>query len=139
MPQPPITLSNGTTTLDLDPDLQWSDEFTWAAVEQATERSIGGSLIVDVAVKIAGRPITLQSPADNAAWMLRATLAQLQAWESMPEQVFILTLRGTEYRVIFSRADGAPIEARPVDFVADPEPGGFGDWYLCTLRFLTVE
>lgn len=139
MPQPPITLSDGITILTLDPDLRWTDEFAWGRIEQATERSIGGALIVDVAVNIAGRPITLKNPADNAAWMRRAVLSQLQAWEALPSQRFTLNLRGTPYIVIFDRSNGAAIEAEPVEFVADPEPGGFGDWYLCTLRFLTVE
>lgn len=138
MTQPAITLSAGATTLTLDPDLHWTDEFAWSSVQQSTERSIGGALIIDVAQKIAGRPITLAPPADNAAWMPRATLAQLQAWEAQPELVLTLNLRGTAFQVVFNR-ENDPIQSSPVDFVADPEPGGFGDWYLCTLKFLTVE
>lgn len=139
MTQPAITLTVGTTELVLDPDLQWADEFDWSPIEQAVEYSLTGALIVDHGEKLAGRPITLQAPGDNAAWMLRAVLSQLQAWEADPALASMtLNLRGTIYNVIFRRHDGAPIEAHPVEFVANPIPGGFGDWYLTTLRFMVI-
>lgn len=138
MTQPVITLSDGTTTLVLDPDLAWTDEFDWAQVAQAIERSLTGALIVDVGVLDAGRPITLAPPADNAAWMSRAALAQLRTWEAMPNLALTINLRGTAFNVVFRRHDGLPIEAHPVVFVADPLPGGFGDWYLVTLRFMEI-
>ena len=138
MTQPVITLSDGTTTLTLDPDLYWSDEFEWYEIEQAVERSLTGALIVDHGVRQDGRPITLDPPDDAAAWMPRATLAQLQAWETNPALTLTLSLRGTPFTVVFRRHDGAPIEARPVEFVADPLPGEFGDWYLTTLRLMVI-
>lgn len=138
MSQPVITLSAGGTTLTLDPDLFWSDEFTWFATEQTVERSVTGALIIDVGTRIGGRPITLEPSDDNAAWMPRATLAQLQAWEANPALTLSLSLRGVTYAVVFRRHDGAPIEARPVQFVADPLPGQFGDWYLVTLRLMEI-
>ncbi len=136
MSQPPITLSAGGTTLDLDPDLFWSDEFTWNAVEQAVDRSVTGALIVYTGTRAGGRPITLQPADDESAWMPRATLAQLQAWEANAALTLTLSLRGVDYTVVFRRHDSSPIEARPVQFVADPLPGGFGDWYLVTLRLM---
>lgn len=139
MTQPVITLAVGAVTLELDPDLQWSDEFDWSPVEQAIEYSLTGALIVDHGLRQAGRPITLDAPSDDAAWMPRGVLTQLQAWEADPALAgMTLNLRGTTYDVIFRRHDGAPIEARPVTFVADPLPGGFGDWYLTTLRFMVT-
>lgn len=139
MTQPQITLSDGIETIVLDQDLFWSDEFTWAEVEQSVERSIPGSLVIDVCIKKAGRPITLQGPAENAAWMLRSDIERLQAWEKDPTLILKLGLRGRDFSVVFRRYDGAPVEANPVDFVANPDPGGFGDWYLTTIKFLTVE
>lgn len=138
MAQPAITLSDGTTTLNLDPDLYWSDEFEWHVIEQAVERSITGALIIDLGERQGGRPITLQPPDDNAAWMPRVTLGQLQTWESDPALTLTLSLRGTPYTVVFRRHDGAPVEAHPVEFVADPLPGAFGDWYLTTLRLMVI-
>lgn len=138
MPQPQITLSDGVTTLALDPDLYWSDEYSFAQIEQAVERSVSGALIVYQGVKSAGRPITLQPPDDSSAWMRSAALSALRAWEANPSVTLTLNLRGVVHSVIFRRADGPPIEASPVTFVADYEPGDFGDWWRVTLRFLTV-
>lgn len=84
MSQPVITLTVGGTALDLDPDLYWRDEFDWYAIEQSAERGLTGALIVDEGVRLDGRPITLTPPDDNAAWMPRAVLTQLQAWEAQP-------------------------------------------------------
>ena len=122
-----ISLSAGEQTLELPPDLQWVDEFDWFCVEQSAERSLSGALIVDQGVRTKGRPITLQPSADDAAWMLRADLVQLMAWESDPQLTLRLNLRGRPFSVRFRRWDGAPFEARPTIFVADPLPGGMGD------------
>lgn len=138
MTQPVITLTAAGTTLTLDPDLHWSDEFEWATTEQAIQRSLTGALIIHAAAKIKGRPITLAPPDDASAWMPRATLAQLRAWEADPALTFTLDLRGTAYNVVFRRHDGVPIEARPVTFVANPLPGEFGDWFLVTIRLMEI-
>jgi hypothetical protein len=133
-----ISLSAGAVTLQLDPDLQWRDEFGWSAIEEAEERGITGALIVDIGIKSGGRPITLAPPDDASAWMSRATIHQLQTWEQNPSLTMTLLFRGTSYQVKFRRTEGVPIEAHPATFVANPLPGGFGDWYLTTLRFIEV-
>lgn len=133
-----VSLSVGAVTLDLDPDLQWTDEFSWSAIEETEERGLTGALIIDIGVKTSGRPITLAPPDDSSAWMPRATISQLQLWEKVPALTMTLQLRGTSYQVRFRRTDGAPIEADPHEFVANPLPGGLGDWYLTTLRFSEV-
>jgi len=138
MSQPNITLAAGGTSLQLDPDLFWSDEFSWHAVEQAVDRSVTGALIVYTGTRSGGRPITLQPADDNSAWMPRATLTQLQAWEANAALTLTLSLRGIDRSVVFRRHDGAPIDARPVQFVADPQPGEFGDWYLVTIRLMEI-
>ena len=45
-----------TTTIDLHPDLYWSDGLDWAPVEQSVQRSVSGALIVMASERIAGRP-----------------------------------------------------------------------------------
>lgn len=50
-----ITLSDGTTTIELPPDLHWRDEFSWTPVEQSTEYSLTGALIVQSGARQAGR------------------------------------------------------------------------------------
>jgi hypothetical protein len=131
-----ITLSDGTTTLTLDPDLYWSDEYDWAATEQAIERTLTGALIVQAAGRIAGRPITLEPEDDNSSWMTRADMDTLAAWANTPGQTMTLTLRGIAHNVIFRHHDGGPYTAKPVVHYSDPAGT---DWVLVTLRFTTVE
>lgn len=130
-----ITLTAGATTLTLDPDLLWEDEFAWAATEQSVTRGLTGKLIIQAALRQAGRPITLKNEDDASAWMTRADMAQLQAWADTPDLRMTLTLRGTPYLVVFRHHDGGPFEARMLVHYADPMNT---DWVLATLRFMTV-
>jgi len=129
-----ITLTDGTTVLELDPDLYWDDEFAWAAVEQSMTRGLTGKPIIQVGLRQHGRPITLRPFDDRSAWMTRADMAQLRAWADIPGQVLTLTLRGTAYTVMFRHHDQAHA-AEPVVFFSDPASL---DWLLVTLRFMTV-
>lgn len=129
-----ITLSDGTTTLVLDPDLYWEDEFSWAAVEQSMTRGLTGRPIIQVALRHYGRPITLRPFDDSSAWMTRADMTQLRAWADVPGQALTLSLHGTPYRVMFRHQDGAHA-AEPVTFYSD---AGAEDWLLVTLRFMTI-
>ncbi len=129
-----ITLANGATVLELDPDLLWEDEFKWAAVEQAVERSLTGAQIVHVGQRMAGRPITLRAD-DTSAWMTRADMTTLQAWANTPGLQLTLSLRGVAHQVLFRHHDGGPFDAHPVVHYADPDPT---DWVVPTLRFITV-
>lgn len=130
-----ITLAVGATTLTLDPDLFWEDEFAWAATEQSFTRGLTGKPIIQVGLRLAGRPITLKNEDEASAWMTRADMAQLQAWADMPDLRMTLTLRGVAYLVLGRHHDGGMFEARPLIHYADPLPA---DWVLATLRFITV-
>jgi hypothetical protein len=130
-----ITLSAGAVNLPLHPDLYWADEFSYTPVEQATERSVSGALIVDTYLRDSGIPITLQPDDDDSAWMTHATLSQLRTWAAVPGQVMVLTLRGLARTVIFRHEDGA-IEAQPVVHFSDTQSA---DMYRVTLRLMEVE
>lgn len=130
-----ITLTAGATTLALDPDLLWEDEFAWAATEQTVTRGLTGALIIQTAQRLAGRPITLRNEDERSGWMTRADMAQLQSWADTPGQRMTLSLRGNSHLVVFRHHDGGPFEARPLVHYADPQPA---DWVLATLRFVTV-
>lgn len=127
--------NNGLSTIELPPDLYWSDEYAWLPVEQTSERTITGAQVISVAARVAGRPITLQPEDDNSAWMSRETLEQLRNWAAVPGQVLQLTLRGVARDVIFRHQDGAGIEARPL--VHFSEMAG-SDYYLVTLRLMEI-
>lgn len=130
-----ITLAAGGTTVTLDPDLLWADEFDWAATEQTVTRSVTGAMLIQSGARAYGRPITLQPEDDSAAWMTRADMAQLRAWANTPGQVMTLTIRSVAHKVLFRHHDGNAISAAPVVHYADPADS---DHMLVTLRFITI-
>ena len=123
-----ITLSDGTTTLELNPDLRWSDEDNWHPVAQSVERTLTGALDIQVAALQAGRPVTLEPEDNGSAWMPSSSVAQLRNWAAVPGQQLLLTLRNVSRTVLFRHQDGG-LETRPVvhyrDRVAE-------DWFLVT-------
>lgn len=130
------TLSDGTTTVALNPDLFWSDEHNWAPVEQAVDRTITGALIVQSALRTAGRPITLEPEDDSSAWTTLATVNALRNWAAVPGKTLTLTLRGTARTVLFRHQDGG-LEAKPIIQYRDGEELP-SDFYLCTIRLMEI-
>lgn len=130
-----ITLTYSGTMAHLGDRLQWIDEFEWSPVEQVTAYGTTGALLVDIAVKQAGQPITLDG-ANTNAWITRALCATLQAWAALPGIEFNLVLRGTTHRVIFDHAKGG-FAAQPIWLLIDGEitPELF---YRPTFKFLKV-
>ena len=128
-----ITLTYSGTTATLSDRLHWSDEYDWSPVEQSTEYSTEGALLVDVAVKLAGRPITLEG-SDTAAWLSRAVCDTLQAWAALPGIELTLVVRGVAHTVMFDHAQKG-FAATPVWKLLDGEitPELL---YLPTFRFL---
>lgn len=130
-----ITLSDGTTTVNLHPDLYWADEYAWQPVAQTVTTTLTGALIVQNGAMQAGRKITL-SPADDAsAWMQKSVVDQLRNWASVAGETLTLTLRGVSRTVIFRHHDGGAMEATPVVFFSDADSS---DWFRVTLRFMEV-
>lgn len=132
------TLTYGATTLTLPEDMGWPDEYAWQAVEQRTQYTVTGALIVEAFAKQAGRPITLRSSREGnniVAAIRKDVLGVLYAWAQLPAQPLSLVLRdATAFNVLFDHARG-PIEAEPVrpEYDLDDE-----DLFLVTLRFLKV-
>ena len=129
-----ISITDGTINLDLHPDLFWSDENNWAPVEQSVARTITGAVDLQVAGRVAGRPITLEPEDDSTSWMPRATVEQLRNWAAVPGKTLVLTLRGETYSVVFRHQDGG-LEARPVVHRRDVQDA---DPYLCVIRLMEV-
>ena len=130
-----ITLTYNGTTATLSDRLQWVDEFAWSPVEQATAYSTTGALLVDVAVKQSGQPITLEGT-DTNAWISRALCDTLKAWAALPGAQFDLVLRGITHPVIFDHAQGgfsAQAIWRLADGAIDAEL-----MYRPTFKFLKV-
>ena len=130
-----ITLTHNSTTVTLPAALYWADEHSWAPVGQTTERTITGALIVSVATRLAGRPVTLQPEDDRSAWTPRADLDQLRHWAAGAGRVLQLTLRGSTRDVMFRHQDNNAVEATPVQHLNDTQPG---DWFLVTVRLMEI-
>ena len=128
---PPLTHTLGP--LDIPRSLVWVDEFRWVAPVQAHEYSITGALIVDVATRQAGRPITLQG-VDDHGWVARGDLAELWALVNTSTTPLALTLAdGRHFTVRF--APDQPIDAQPITRAELP-PAGLP--YVVTLRLVTA-
>ena len=130
-----ITLTYSGTTAYLSDRLHWADEFDWSPVEQVTAYSTTGRLLVDVAVKQSGQPVTLEGT-DTNAWISRALCSTLQAWAALPGIQLDLVLRGATHQVIFDHAKGG-FSAQPVWKLLDDEITS-ELFYRPTFRFLKV-
>lgn len=127
-------------TLDLGARLLWTDEFEWSPVAQTVTTSTTGALLVSVALRQAGRPITLDGVASQA-WYSWALCQQLAAWAAVPALECELTLRGVVRRVIFNQEQKG-FEARTLHRIADSEYAAADAaqelLYLPQIRFLEV-
>lgn len=131
-----ITLSDGTNTVELPPELQWTDR-TWTPVKQSFTRGLTGKPIIQSAAASLGRPITLDQPNGGAWWSAAvAKEQQVLQWYETAGQVLTLTIRGTSYTVRFRHHEPPAYEAAPLFY--EIEPGA--DYILLpTFRFITVE
>jgi hypothetical protein len=122
--------------------LVWEDEFSWSPVAQSTEYSLTGALIVQEAIKLAGRPITLVGKSDGTAHTGGITLTNLRLLKTALDVAgasWTLTLHDARTFTVAVREN--PLEAEPLPvyrsfFPANPT----GDrWYLIrALKLQTV-
>lgn len=113
----------------------WSDEFDWNPREASSEFSIGGALLLDVAVRLAGQPITLTGD-DDAGWIPRSRLIELHALcAEQPDATHLLTLAdGRTFDVQFAAGE-TPITGRSI---SRPELPAGTHPYVATVRLITV-
>ncbi len=121
-------------TMTLPDNLLWVNEFDWTPVAQSTDRSLTGSLIVSESLMTYGRSIVL-GDGENS-WLTLSDLNTLFALSEIPKKKMLLTLPvGRAFTVIFDRSEGAPIEARQVLPLTNPDDS---DFYAVVIRLLTV-
>lgn len=133
-----ITLEKDGAVLALPPDLVWTDELTWSAVAQSTERSITGALLVDAMARNGGRPITLAGDV-TSAWITRGDLITLKTWAAIPGQRFTLTVRGEVFTVLFDHGTDEETRALAMSAVVEYSDPEATDYYCSlTLRFIEV-
>ncbi len=107
-------------TVAIPADVWWSDEFAWTPVAQATSRSLTGARIVQVGLKVKGRPITLTS-SERGGWVPRSTVLALQALAAVPGATYTLTLAdGRAFTVAFdAERDFTATPIRPAADMTD--------------------
>lgn len=124
--------------ISLPNDLLWQDEFKWSSVARVGQYSLAGSLIIEQATKLAGRPITLEALFQDMAWIQRHVLADIQSWVGVPELVMLLTLEypsdTRSFYVVFAPEE-TPVEAEPVKEFPGHDPD---DWFRVTIRLVEV-
>lgn len=91
--------------------LLWTNEQEWTPYVQALDYSLTGALIVERAVKQAGRPIRLAG-AEDRAWVSQATMDALRALLNT-DPLTLITPDGRSFTVSWDHA-GPPIVATPV-------------------------
>lgn len=129
-----ITLTHAGQTAQLSDRLHWADEFSWTPVAQDAGYSITGALLVNVGLRQAGRPITLEG-ANTQAWLPRDVCDTLAGWAAQPGITLQLQLRGVVRDVVFDHPRG--FEAKPLHPLLDGETSP-QQLMLPTLRFLEV-
>ncbi len=128
---PPLT--HTLAGIDIPRRLVWIDEFHWSAMERAQERGLTGKLIVDLARRQGGRPITLASAEDHG-WLPRAAVQALQALADASNAPMPLQLAdGRTFTVVF--APGEPMQATPIERAELP-PDNLP--YVVTLNLVTA-
>lgn len=129
-----LTRTDTNEVLNLPDRLRWTDEYSWQGLGQSSPQySLGGALIIQQGMKLAGRPITLSND-DNKNWLKKQDVMKLQEWANLPELALILNYQNREFRVIFANHQQA-LTADPVAWTHD-ETGE--DWYRVSISFLTI-
>ena len=125
--------------LTLPQGLRWADEFDWSPLaQQATEYSLTGALIVQQAVKQAGRPITLEGGREFA-WLTRTEVAALKALLDAGEEM-TLTLHDARTFTVLPAGD-EPLTVRALPVVKDSgpaNPSSGARYILETLKLIEV-
>ena len=129
-----ITLTRAGNTINLPVDILWTDQHSWSPVEQREDVSLTGALLIDVAVRTAGRHITLVAD-QNAGWIPYSDLLQLREWAAMPGAEMALSIDGAGYQVIFRHQEKPAVDVQEVvSYSLDDH----ADFFYGTLKFMEV-
>ncbi|EKD35978.1 MAG: hypothetical protein ACD_75C01697G0002 [uncultured bacterium] len=126
---------NTLDELTLPADVWWEDETDWTPVEQSVEYSTTGALLVDLATKQAGRPITLVGD-ESTGWITRATALALQALAAVPGKQMTLVIHGQTFTVMFRHEEKKALDVVPVVRITPPADDDF--YILQALKLMAV-
>jgi len=135
-----MKLVNPTTLAEilLPDDLLWSDELNWVPLVGNESYALNGALIVEQAVKQAGRPMTMKYPDREMSWVTRETVEALRSWASVANKTYSLVFEypsdTRSFDVVFRHSEAA-VEAEPVKGFPGHDDT---DYFLPTIRFIQV-
>lgn len=127
------TLTYTSSVIDIPDAMDWPNEFSYRMVEQKTQYSVTGALLIESALKQAGRKIELRG-GETWAWMPREDIVALCALANQAGIEIALEFRGESFDVIFDHEAGA-IEMTPIQPYEDPDTA---DNYFAVLRFIVL-
>jgi len=107
-----ITLSNGTISVTLPNDLEWTDRYSWSRQKDQIDITLGGSLIIQNSAQLKGRPITL-SGGDDYGWMSQADMDTLYQLYDAGSNMTLTLNDGSSYTVRF-RYEQTAIRSTPI-------------------------
>lgn len=129
-----MILDDGVTAITFTNNLVWSDEFSWSPVQQSQQYSIGGTLVIQEATKLSGRPITLTG--GDSVWESRAVVEALHDASLQSFKQFTLTLHDNSTKTVMFDKQNAPVETQALFVGQDINTD---DQYIINaLRFVEV-
>ncbi len=129
--------NQSNVSIELPYDLYPIDDLNWSPVAATGVYTLSGAYDVQQAVKLAGKPMTLQSN-DGLGLITRDTVNKLHAQAAIPEATFTLEYAADGVikivNVMFDHTSN-PIEAEPFKGFNSPN---LDDYFAVTLKFKTV-
>jgi len=132
-----LTNIKTNTVIELPYDLYPTDDLNWSPVAATGVYTLSGAYDVQQAVKLAGKPMTLQSD-DGLGLITRDTVNKLHAQAAIPEATFALEYVAdgvTKIVNVMFDHEANPIEATPFKGFNSPN---LNDYFAVTLKFRTV-
>lgn len=132
-----LTNLKTNTVIELPYDLYPTDDLNWSPVAATGVYTLSGAYDVQQAVKLAGKPMTLQSD-DGLGLITRDTVNKLHEQAAIPEATFALEYVAdgvTKIVNVMFDHEANPIEATPFKGFNSPN---LDDYFAVTLKFKTV-
>ena len=129
--------NQSNVSIELPHDLYPIDDLNWSPIAATGTYTLSGAYDVQQAVKLTGKPMTLQSN-DGLGLITRDTVNKLHEQAAIPEATFALEYVADGVtkivNVMFDHTSN-PIEATPFKGFNSPN---LNDYFAVTLKFKTV-
>jgi len=120
-------------SITLPAGLIWADKYNWTPVSQSVDISLTGTLVIQEAAQLSGRPITLAG-GDRFCWAPRSVIDTLYDTLQTAGLTMTLNLGDDGSHQVVWRRDSQPLEVAPV--VAYSDPNDETQYMINAMRFL---